>query len=70
MDLRNNQITVAQVLANPEARALLEREFPGLLRHPLLQRAGNMTLAQVLRLASGMIPAQKIQSLLSELQAL
>ena len=70
MDLRNYQITVGQLLADPRARAILEREFPGLIRHPLIQRAGNLTLSQVLRLASGMVPAQKIQSLLSELQAL
>jgi hypothetical protein len=28
MELRNNQITVGEILTNPQAKDLLKREFP------------------------------------------
>ena len=36
MNLKNGQITVGEVLSNPNARALLQREYPALLNHPML----------------------------------
>ncbi len=70
MDLRNNQITVAQLLDNPQARALLDREFPGLSNQPLVRSARGLTLAQVLHLVAGRVSPRKIQYLLEELKKL
>ena len=53
MNLKNGQITVGEVLSNPNARALLQREYPALLNHPMLGMARGMTLNQVLVMARG-----------------
>ncbi len=53
MDLRNNQITIGEIVANPAAKALLEREFPQFANRAMLMMARNMTLSSVLRLAGG-----------------
>ena len=47
MNLKNGQITVGEVLSNPNARALLQREYPALINHPMLGMARGMTLNQV-----------------------
>lgn len=69
MDLRNNQITVREILQNPGACKIFDREFPGLRQNSFIQMAYGMTLAQVLHLAAGRIPADKVGQLLEELRA-
>ncbi len=68
MNLKNNRILVREVLANPSARAVVNREFPGLLSHPLMGMAKNMTLAGVLGQARGRVPQSKIDQVLEELR--
>lgn len=70
MDLRGGTITLKEILAHPEARALVEREFPGLLRHPLAGNFLGLTLNRTLALLGGRIPKERIQKLLEELKAL
>ena len=70
MDLRNNQITVGEVLTNPEAKALLSSEFPEVANPFLLSLAHNMTLASILELAKGRYPQEKINEVLVRLQVL
>ncbi len=70
MDLKNNEITVGEVISNPEAKALLKREFPEVVNPMMLLMARHMTLAAVLKLAGDRYPQDKIQKALSELQAL
>lgn len=70
MDLRNNQITVGEILAYPEAKALLNREFPEVANPFLLNLAHNMTLASILELAKDRYPQEKITPVLAQLQAL
>ncbi|MBE7030022.1 MAG: hypothetical protein E7409_01180 [Ruminococcaceae bacterium] len=70
MDLRNNQITVKELLANPQARALIEGEFPGLLQNPVVHMATNMTLQQVLKSAARFTDQQKLDRVLAQLKAL
>ena len=70
MDLRNGTITLKEILAYPKARALVEREFPGLLRHPLAGSFLGLTLNRALTLLGGRISQERIQKLLTELKAL
>jgi hypothetical protein len=70
MDLRNNQITVGEILTNPQAKALLNREFPEVASPFLLSLAHNMTLASIIELAKGRYSQDKIDKVLAELQAM
>ncbi|WP_458862172.1 hypothetical protein [Acidaminobacterium chupaoyuni] len=71
MDLRNNQITIRELLQQPQARMLLQREFPQVFRNPLLlSSAQNMTLQNVIRQAEKFVPQAKIQEILKQLQAI
>ena len=70
MNLKNGQITVSEISRDPRAYALLNREFPQIVQSPLFRLAGGMTLQQVLALAKGSIPQEKIDSLLEQLAAL
>ncbi len=70
MDLRNNEITVGEIISNPDAKALLKREFPEVASPIMLQLGKNMTLTAVLELAKGRYPKEKIDRVLAELQAI
>ena len=67
MDLRNNQIKMSEILANPKAKEILKREFPRLMNPMILRRARNMTLADVLRFARGRVSQDKIDKIITEL---
>lgn len=69
MNLRQNQITVGEVLQNPRANALLRRELPMLFKNRMmLEMAKPLTLQQVINRAAGRIPQVKINSVLYQLQ--
>ena len=70
MDLKENRITVRELLATAAAREVLRRELPDISGSPLLRMAQNMTLEQVLHLAQGRIPAEKVRRVLEELRRL
>ncbi|MBU5451115.1 hypothetical protein [Acetivibrio sp. MSJd-27] len=68
MNLRNGQITLRELLSNPKAYQILQRESPVPLNHPLVRRAGNMTLNQLLGLARGRIPQGQVNRILEDLR--
>jgi len=71
LNLRNNQITVGEVLNNPQARALMQRQFPVLFRNQtMLRRAWNMPLNQAMNMASRYVPQNVINQTLNQLRAL
>lgn len=70
MDLRNNQITVRELLENPHARQLLQRELPAIFKSPLLGMAKGMRLQQVLPFAKERVAPEKLQRLFDELKSL
>lgn len=70
MDLKNNQITMGEILKNPEAKAVLAREFPDLMNPMLLMMAKGMSLDTVLRLGNGKYEQEKIDSALAQLKAI
>lgn len=70
MDLRNNQITVAELLDNPKSRAVFEKRFAKVMSHPLLSAARTLTLGQLVDLAQVYLPKGVIQETLQELKVL
>ncbi len=69
MNLRNNQITVGELLDYQPARAVFQKRFPMVMRHPLLGAARSVTLEQLIALAGDKIPQKKIQETLNELRS-
>ncbi len=68
MNLRNYEITVGEVLQNPRAKALLTRELPMVMRHPMLPVARAIPLKDIINNAGRYISPQKMQSILNELE--
>ena len=67
MDLRNNQITVRELLADPKARQVLARQFP---HRPIVAKSGSMTLDKAMKLGAAYVPKRVIQETLEELRRL
>lgn len=70
MNLKNNQITMKEVLANPAAKTMLNKRFPHVMNHPLASAAGTLTLAQVIEFAKVYVPQSTINDLVRDLQKL
>lgn len=70
MDLRNNQITVQELLADPRAREVLARRFPQVIHRPIVAQSEGMTLERAMKLGAAFVPRKSIQAALAELQAL
>lgn len=70
MDLKNNQITVGALLDHPKARAVFQRRFPMVMKHPLLGASRTVTLEQLLSFAGAYIPKSLINDTLEELKKL
>ena len=68
MNLRNNHITVGELLDYPPARAVFQKHFPMVMRHPMLGAARTVTLEQLIAMAKNYVPEKKIQETLNELQ--
>ncbi|MFI3253049.1 MAG: hypothetical protein R3Y63_01740 [Eubacteriales bacterium] len=67
MNLQNGHITLGALLQNPQAKAILMKNFPKAMANPLLSMAKNMTLNQLVAKAGGKISPQEIEKTLSEL---
>lgn len=70
MDLRNNHITVRELLNDPRAKVVLERRFPGAISMPIVAASGALTLERTLKLVSAYIPQRAIEETIRELQSL
>lgn len=70
VDLRNNHITVRELLSNPASKAVLERRFPEAIRMPIVAMSGSLTLERAINLVSAYIPQQTIQETIRELHKL
>ena len=68
MDLKNNKITVGELLDYAPAKAVFQRRFPLALRHPMLGAARTVTLEQLVAMAGAYIPQKAIQDALNELR--
>lgn len=70
MDLRNQTITVGELLDNPRSRAVFQRRFGNVMRHPMVGAARSLTLHQLAEMAAVYFPQKTIQETLQELQRL
>ena len=67
MDLRNQSITVGGLLGDPRSRAVFQRRFPMVLKHPLVGAARTVTLEQIVSFAQAYVPQKKIAETLNDL---
>ncbi len=71
MDLRNGRIMMSELWENPQARAILQQEFPQFVQNPMMLRMGlRMPLSRVLEYARGRVPQVKVEQALQRLQKL
>ena len=70
MDLKNNKITVGELLDHPGARAVLTRRFPMVMKKPLTGAARTVTLEQLLAFVSPYLPNAVLNDTLKELKKL
>lgn len=70
MDLKNNKITVGELLDNPNSRSVFQRRFPMVMKHPMMGAARTVTLEQLLSFAGAYIPKNMINDTLAELKKL
>ncbi len=70
MDLRNQTITVGELLDNPKSKAVFQRRFGKWLRHPMAGAARTLTLKQLAEMAAVYLPQKTIQDTIKELQQL
>lgn len=70
MDLKNNKITVGELLDHPGARAVLIKRFPLVMKKPLTGAARTVTLEQLISFLNPYLPAAVLQSTLNDLKKL
>ena len=68
MDLKHNKITVGELMDHPNTRAVLQRRFPMVMKHPMMGAARTITLEQILSVAQAYVPQKKIDETLNELR--
>lgn len=68
MDLKNGKVTVGELMDHPGARAVLQKRFPMLMKHPMMGAARTITLEQILSVAQAYVPQKKIEEALNDLR--
>ncbi len=68
MDLKNNQITLGEILKNPKAEHIFVKFLPELMNPFLLRQARKMTLVNILKLATGPSAPEKITKVIYMLE--
>lgn len=68
MNLKNNNITVGELLSNPKSKAILTQEFPEYVNHPLVNFVSYMPLKKVLDYSKGKVSQDKIIKTLEKLK--
>lgn len=70
MDLRNQTITVGELLDDPRSRAVFQRRFGKFMKHPMVGAARSLRLSQLAEMAAVYLPRKTIQETLRELEQL
>ncbi len=68
MNLKNNQITVGELLDYAPAKAVFQKRFPMVMKHPMMGAARTVTLEQLIAFAGAYSPRTTSQDTLNELQ--
>ena len=70
MDLKNDRITVGELLDDPRARAVFQRRFGKWMKHPMVAASRSLTLGQLIEMAGVWLPRKTIQETWQELSRL
>ena len=70
MDLKNNAITVGELLDDERAQAVFRRRFGKWMKHPMVAAGRSLTLAQLMELAAVYLPKKVIEETRKELAQL
>jgi len=70
LDLKNNKITVGELLDHPGAKAVLTRRFPLVMKKPLTGAARTVTLEQLVSFLSPYLSAAVIRDTVNDLKKL
>ena len=70
MDLKGNQITIGELLSDPQARQVLERRFPHLAGRPIVAASRGLTLDRAMKLGADYVSRELLRETLRELQSL
>ena len=68
LNLRNNKITVGELLDDPRSRGVFQRRFSHLMRNPMVEAGRSLTLEQLIALARTKLPQKVIEETLEELR--
>ena len=68
MNLKNNKVTVGELLDYAPAKAVIQTRCPMVMRHPMMGAARPMTLEQILAVAQAYVPQKKLDEALNELR--
>lgn len=68
MNLRENKITLGELMQNPNAKTILEQELPRYMNHPMLKFAYSMPLSGIINFSAGKVPPSKVNSILKQLE--
>ena len=66
----NADSTLKQVLADPKAKAVLEKHVPGMSNHPLLAMAMGMSLKMIASFPQAGIAPDKFKAIVDDLAKL
>ena len=70
LDLRNNTITVGELLDNRASRSVFQRRFGKFMNHPLVGASRSLTLAQLAEMAAVWLPQRTIQETIQQARPL
>ena len=70
MDLRDNQITLGELMDHPGAKAVLTKRFPMIRKKSLGSAARTVTLEQLLAIIGPWLPGPMLNGALQELKKL
>ena len=70
MDLRGQEITLGELWDDPRARGVFKRRFPAIMKHPIQNRAREVTLGQLADFMGGWVPTALVRDVLKELERL
>ncbi len=70
MDLKNNKITVGELLDHPRAKALLTKRFPLVMKKPMTGAARTVTLEQLTAFLGPYVPEAVLRDTVNELEKL
>ena len=69
-DLKNDRITVGELLDDPRARAVFQRRFGKWMKHPMVAASRTLTLSQLMEMAGVWLPKKTIRETWQELSRL